>query len=170
MRVLDDFRYRFGGQTLIPPHNFLDARVEERCVAAGFHVSRAITDYEVARLGLDPGSSAARAEAKRRRPWYLAGQALVVYQSAAVSADRVRRQRISPEVLAAEVMSVVGAASVGVVTFHWWDFVNENGYLSEWFAAYAVRFLAGCERLGADGFLTLSALAGELSGGDRRRV
>jgi hypothetical protein len=164
LRVLGDFRDRFGGQTLVPPHNFLDAGVEKRCAAAGFHVSRAVMDDEVARLGLDPGSPAARAEAKRRRPWYHAGEALVVYQTAAVSADTVSRRMISPEDLAAEVMSLVVTAGVGVVTFHWWDFVNGHGRLSALFADFAAEFLAGCERLGADGFLTLPALARELSG------
>lgn len=168
LRVLGDFRDRFGGQTLVPPHNFIDAEVEVRFLAAGFHVSRAVMDWEVARLGLDPRSQVDRAEAKRRRPWYWAGRALVVYQSAAVSAAGIRRRRISPEALAAEVMAVAGPAGAGVVTFHWWDFVDGDGRLDECFAALTARFLATCEGLSMSGFLTLPALARELAAGSRR--
>lgn len=159
LRVLRGFRERFGGQTLIPPHNFLDHEVEGLCLAAGFNVLRAVMDHEVARFGLDPGSPGARAEAKRRRPWYPVGPVIVAYQSAAIWADRARRRGISPEALADEVMAVVRPAGAGVVTFHWWDFLDRNGRLDEWFTDFAAGFLSACERLGASGFLTPPALA-----------
>jgi hypothetical protein len=163
LRELDGFRARFGGATLIPPHNFIDAGVEERCLAAGFHVSRAVMSDEVARLGLDPRSAGARAEAKRRRPWYAAGAGLVVYQSAAVWADPVRRRGVSPEAQAVAVMDVVRPAGVGVVTFHWWDFLGRDGRVDEESAGFATGFLAACGRLGAEEFSTVPVLARHLA-------
>jgi hypothetical protein len=159
LRALEEFRAQFGGATLIPPHNFVDSVVEEQCLAAGFHVSRAVMNDEVARLGLDPRSAGARAEAKRRRPWYSAGTGLVVYQSAAVWADPVRRRGISPEARAVAVMDVARPAGVGVVTFHWWDFLCPDGRVDEEAIGFAAEFLAACGRLGAEDFSTLPLLA-----------
>ena len=162
LRAPEEFRARFGGATLIPPHNFVDSGVEERCLAAGFHVSRAVMNDEVARLGLDPRSAEARAEAKRRRPWYSAGTGLVVYQSASVWAGPARRRGVSPEARAVAVMGTVRPAGVGVATFHWWDFLCEDGRVDEEAIGFAAEFVAACGRLGAEDFSTVPLLARHL--------
>ena len=159
LRTLREFRTEFGAATLVPPHNFVDKASEQQCLAEGFHVCRALVDGEVAELGLDPRWSDARAEAKRRRPWLVSGAGLVLFQSAAVSARTALKRRTPPEALAASVMDIVRPAGVGVVTFHWWDFLRCNGRSDLAFQEYAAEFLAACEQHGADDFPTVSQLA-----------
>jgi hypothetical protein len=162
VRALWRWRERCDSHTLIPPHNFIDSTVEARCLDKGFHVCRAVMDHEVAALGLDPARMADRAEAKRRRPFRRAGSSVVLYQSAAVWTQRVRQGGISPQVMAESIMSVVGSAGVGVVTFHWWDFLLPSGAVNEEFVVFVTDLLRACERLEAVEYLTISQLAGRL--------
>jgi hypothetical protein len=147
MRALWRWRERCDSRTVVPPHNFIDSAVEARCLDEGFHVCRAVMDHEVAALGLDPQRMADRAEAKRRRPFRRAGSSVVLYQSTAVWAERVRRDGISPQVMAESIMSIAGPAGVGVVTFHWWDFLRPNGAVNEEFVAFTTDLLRACDRL-----------------------
>ncbi|MEV4199345.1 hypothetical protein [Micromonospora globbae] len=156
MDVLHIFRDEFGTSTLIPPHNFIDEAVAARCATEGFHLSRALMNDEVLALGLDPNSPDDRAEAKRRRPCYTAGSAIVVYQTAAISAKNTRQT--TPRDLAASIMDIIGPAGKGVVTFHWWDFLHDTGEINETFATFAAQFLDACQKRGADGFAAIAAL------------
>jgi hypothetical protein len=70
-------------------------------------------DDEVLAFGLDPDSLEDRAEAKRRRPCYTAGPALVIYQTASISAENVCQT--TPRELAASIMRVVRPAGKGVI-------------------------------------------------------
>jgi hypothetical protein len=146
MRVLRRWRERFESRTVVPPHNFIDSAVEVRCLEEGFHVCRAVMDHEVAGLGLDPARMADRTEAKRRRPFRRVGSRVVFYQSAAVWAERVRRGGISPQMMAESIMSIVVPAGVGVVTFHWWDFLLPSGAVNEEFVVFTTEWLRACER------------------------
>ncbi|MGB6163310.1 MAG: hypothetical protein WCF33_21335 [Pseudonocardiaceae bacterium] len=162
MRALRRWRERCDSRTVIPPHNFIDSTVEAGCLGEGFHVCRAVMDHEVAALGLDPARMADRAEAKRRRPFHRAGFSVVFYQSAAVWAQRARQGGISPQVMAESIMSVVVPARVGVVTFHWWDFLLPSGAVNEEFVVFTIDLLRACERLAVVEYLTISQLAGRL--------
>ncbi len=152
--VLHTFRSEFGTSTLIPPHNFIDEAVAAQCATEGFHLSRALMNDEVAALGLDPSSPEDRAEAKRRRPCYTAGSALVIYQTAAIAAKNTRQA--TPCEVAASVMDIIGPAGKGAVTFHWWDFLHDGGEINEAFTAFAAKFLDACERLGANEYSTIT--------------
>lgn len=160
LRSLRDFRDEFGSGTLIPPHNFVGEDVAARCLADGFNISRAISDREVSALGLDPSSAAGRAEAKRRQPWRITGSSVELYQSAAVWSRQSSARSVSPDDLAEEIMSVAGPVEVGVVTFHWWDFLDEAGALDQNFMDFAAALLDGCVRRGANDF----ALIGDFRG------
>ncbi|MGH3825562.1 MAG: hypothetical protein ACRDQX_00075 [Pseudonocardiaceae bacterium] len=157
MATLRRWRERFGSQTLVPPHNFIDSAVAARCLGEGFHVCRAVMDDEVAALGLDPRRMADRAEAKRRRPYRVVGSSVVVYQTAAVWADRARK--VSARSMAESIMAVAGPAGVGVVTFHWWDFLRPGGPVNEEFVRFAQDVLRACEDLVGVDYLTISQLA-----------
>ncbi len=156
--VLHTFRDEFGTSTLIPPHNFIDESVAARCTSEGFHLSRALMNHEVIALGLDPDSPDDRAEAKRRRPCYTAGQALVIYQTAAISAKHLRQT--TPSELAASIMSVIGPGGRGVIAFHWWDFLEDSGEINDAFVAFAAQLLDACQQLGADQFMPIADLLG----------
>jgi len=156
--VLHAFRREFGTSTLIPPHNFIDEAVAVRSMSEGFHLSRALMDDEVLALGLDPHSPEDRAEAKRRRPCYTAGLALVIYQTASISAKHV--SQTTPGELAASIMRVVRPAGKGVITFHWWDFLHDGGELNEAFTTFTAQFLDACQQLGATGFAAIADLTG----------
>ncbi|MFI9643949.1 hypothetical protein ACIG87_28535 [Micromonospora sp. NPDC051925] len=158
--VLHAFRTEFGTSTLIPPHNFIDEVVVARYTAEGFHLSRALMNHEVAAHGLDPTSPDHRAEAKRRRPRYPAGPAMVLYQTASVAARDM--SRTNPRDLASSVMSVAGPAGMGVITFHWWDFLHDSGEINEAFTTFAAQFLDACQQLGSDEFTTITNLASNL--------
>lgn len=162
MATLGRWRERFDSQTLVPPHNFIDSTVAARCLDEGFHVCRALMDDDVAALGLDPRGMADRAEAKRRRPFRVVGSGVVIYQSAAVWADRVGRGTASPQSMAELIMSVAGPAGVAVVTFHWWDFLRPNGSVNEEFVEFTTDVLRACERREAVEYLTISQLADRL--------
>jgi hypothetical protein len=162
--VLRRFREDFGTTTLIPPHNFIDPVLAERCADDGFSVSRALMDDEVAAFGLDPHSPDDRAEAKRRRPYYITRNGLVAYQSAAVSAESVRQVNTTPQALSSSTMDIVRPAGMGVITFHWWDFLRDGGAINEPFLRFASQFLQECEDLGADDFGTLTTLASRTIG------
>lgn len=168
MVTLRRWRERFGSQTLVPPHNFIDSTVAARCLEEGFHVCRAVMDDEVAALGLDPRRMADRAEAKRRRPYRIVGSGVVVYQSAALWADRVGR--VSAQVMAESIMAVVGPAGVGVVTFHWWDFLRPGGGVNEEFVRFARDVLRACEDLVGVEYLTISHLADRVRAPGPREV
>ncbi|WP_035803597.1 polysaccharide deacetylase family protein [Kitasatospora mediocidica] len=159
---LHSWRARFGTRTLIPPHNHLDPALREHCLAQGFHVSRAVSDGEVAALGLDPARADHRAEAKRRRPLRVVGGALDVYQTTGVSYQRVRRHGPCAEELADAVMAIAAPAGVGVLTFHWWDFLQADGTWCEDFAHFTTRLLRRCEELGPVEFSTVAGLADRL--------
>ncbi|MGH3806140.1 MAG: hypothetical protein ACRDRU_05800 [Pseudonocardiaceae bacterium] len=159
MATLRRWRERFGSQTLVPPHNFIDSTVAARCLGEGFHVCRAVMDDEVAALGLDLRRMADRAEAKRRRPYKVVGSGVVVYQSAAVWADRVGKGKVSARSMAESIMAVVGPAGVGVVTFHWWNFLRPGSGVNEEFVRFTQDVLRACEDLVGVEYLTISQLA-----------
>jgi hypothetical protein len=152
LRVLREFREEFGSRALIPPHNFIGEDVAARCLAEGFNISRAISNQEVSVLGFDPSSAAGRAGAKRRKPWKMTGPGAEIYQSAAVWSRQISAHGASPSSLAAEIMSVAGPAGVGVVTFHWWDFLDETGAPNMNFSDFSASFLDECGRRGTDGY------------------
>ncbi|CUU60604.1 hypothetical protein Ga0074812_14321 [Parafrankia irregularis] len=157
LQVLRAFRDDLGTSTLIPPHNFIDETVAARCTTAGFHLSRALMNHEVQALGLDPDQPEDRAEAKRRRPCYTAGSATVIYQTTSVSPRNMRQN--TPREIAAFVMNIAKPAGMGVITFHWWDFLHDNGTINEAFATFASHFLDACQHLGADSFTSIADLA-----------
>ncbi|MBP0451130.1 MULTISPECIES: hypothetical protein [unclassified Kitasatospora] len=166
---LHGWRSRFGTRTLIPPHNYIDPGLREQCLAEGFHVSRAVTDAEVSALGLDPDRPDHRAEAKRRRPYRLVGTALDVYQTTGVSYERVRRAGPPAEELAESVMAIAAPTGIGVITFHWWDFVRADASWCEEFAQYTTRLLRRCEALAPVEFSTVADLADDLVAAAQRR-
>ena len=59
-------------------------------------------------------------------------------------------------------MSVVVPAGVGVVTFHWWDFLLPSGAVNEEFVVFTIELLRACERGDAVEYLTIPQLAGGL--------
>jgi len=156
--VLHTFRHEFGTSTLIPPHNFIDEAVAVRATSEGFHLSRALMDDEVLAFGLDPDLPEDRAEAKRRRPCYTTGPALVIYQTASISAKNV--SQTTPRELAASIMRVARPAGRGVITFHWWDFLHDSGEMNEAFTTFAAQLLDACQQLGATDFATIAGLTG----------
>ncbi len=156
--VLHTFRHEFGTSTLIPPHNFIDEAVAASCASEGFNLSRALMNDEVIALGLDPDSPEDRAEAKRRRPCYTAGSSLVIYQTASISTKNATQS--TPRELAASIMSVVRPAGTGVITFHWWDFLQDTGEINDAFITFAAQFLDACQQFGADSFTVIADLPG----------
>jgi hypothetical protein len=60
------------------------------------------------------------------------------------------------------IMNVVVPAGVGVVTFHWWDFLRPGGAVNEEFVVFTTELLRACERGDAVEYLTISQLAGGL--------
>ena len=155
--VLHAFRNEFGTSTLVPPHNFIDTPSEACFAAEGFHISRALMSHEVRALGLDPDSSQDRAEAKRRRPSYTTNSSLVIYQTAAISTRHL--SQTTPRELATSIMNIAGPAGMGVITFHWWDFLHDSGAINEAFTSFAAQLLDACQQLDADNFTLITDLA-----------
>lgn len=162
MGTLRRFEKRFGSRTLIPPHNYIASGLRQRVLAAGFHVCRAITDEEVRQLGIDSAGPAARAEAKRRRAFGVVGASVDLYQTAGVSYERLRRDHVGPEQLAESVMGIAAVTGVGVLTFHWWDFLTDGGQVRAEVVEFTRRLLACCERLAPVRYETISRWASML--------
>jgi hypothetical protein len=164
LELLHAWRALFDTRTLIPPHNYIDPDVLATCLDGHAHVCRAITDDEVAILGLDPSRPEQRADAKRRMGYRFVGSHVDLYQTTGVSPGRLDQSGKGVGEMARTILSVAAPVGVGTVTFHWWDFVSGSGKMDHEYGA-AVRTLL--ELLESDGvsFSTVSGFAaGSLDG------
>ncbi|MFE1930700.1 DUF2334 domain-containing protein [Streptomyces sp. NPDC059474] len=162
MTCLKTWRARFGTRTLVAPHNYIAPELTDRLLAGGYNVSRAVTRREVTALGLDPAAADARGEAKRRRPFRLVGDAVDLYQTAGIDHGRVQRSGLKAELLAASVMEIAAPAGVGVLTFHWWDFLTPEGAWRRDFATFVADVFRHCESLAPVRYTTVAGLADTL--------
>ena len=154
--VLQDWRRRFDTAVLVPPHNYIDLDLSKRLAQSGISVCRAITDSEVAALGLDPQQAENRTTAKKTLPFKRTGQGIELFQTASISAASMNSQQ-QTEVAAETLLEIASSAGVAVVTFHWWDFAGPG---AEPFTSYARCLLDRLEAESGVSFTTISAFAG----------
>lgn len=154
-QVLQDWRRRFDTAVLVPPHNYIDLDLSKRLAQCGISVCRAITDSEVAALGLDPRQANNRMTAKKAMPFKHSGRGIELFQTASISAATMNSHQ-QPEAAAEALLEIASSAGVAVVTFHWWDFV---GAAAELFTTYTRCFLHRLETEPGVFFTTISAFA-----------
>jgi hypothetical protein len=158
LELLQAWSALFDTRTLIPPHNYIDPAVLATCLDGHAHVCRAVTDDEVASLGLDPSQPEQRAEAKRRMGYRFEGSHADLCQTTGVTPGRLDLPGKRVAETARAILSVADPVGVGVVTFHWWDFVSAGGTMDREYGA-AVRTLLGLLESDGVSFSTVSDFA-----------
>lgn len=121
--TMREWRRIFGTAVLVPPHNYIDAQLSRQLAESGITVCRAITDEEVASLGLEPTGTGNRLKAKQACSYRSAPQAVEIFQTLSLSPG-TPGLREQPELVADILLGVAHSAGVAVATFHWWDFVG----------------------------------------------
>lgn len=136
-QVIQRWRGEFGTTVLVPPHNYVDAELSQRLANSGVTVCRAITDTEVASLGLNPQQPGDRLTAKRLISYRTSPHAIEIFQTLALSPS-TPGLRDRPEAIADTLLDVAHNAGVAVATLHWWDF---TGARAEDFTARAAEII-----------------------------
>ncbi len=118
----DWFESTIGYKVFVPPHNDIHPMTEQQLLSSGISVCRSLRDDEVAALAETLDIPITRVDAKRMlcrppRQW-----PFTLYQTLIINKQRLWANACSAEAVCAELIAASAEHSIGVITFHWWDF------------------------------------------------
>ncbi|MFJ2466760.1 hypothetical protein [Pseudomonas sp. NPDC087615] len=116
-----------GYRMFVPPHNEIHAQAEQYFLERQVSVCRSLRDEEVSSLAASQASPVSRTDAKRILSRVPDKWPLTLYQSLIINKEKLRAGTSSACDLCTEVIASSSEHGLAVVTFHWWDFFQQDG-------------------------------------------